>query len=132
MKQKLYNTSRPSCYKTKRFVKKHFIKKFTKLTLVSNFNVNVTINCQLHCLLLLLAKLSCSTHSYQNNFIRSCICINLIERENSMTAFTTQLVLCEFSQISSEPRLLWKLHSWTRNFWNNSKFELLRFFMYLK
>ena len=131
MKQKLHNTSRSSCYKTKRFVKKHFIKKFTKLTFVSNFTVNVTINCQLHCLLLLLAKLSCSTHSYQNNFIRSCICINLIRRENSMTAFTTQLVLCEFSQISSEHRL-WKLHSWTRNIWNNSKFELLRFFMYLK
>ena len=37
IKQKLHNTS---CYETKSFAKKHFLKKFTNLTFVSNFTVN--------------------------------------------------------------------------------------------
>ena len=105
-----------------------------------------TVNCQLHCLLPLLVKLSCSTPIYQSNFIRSCICISLIERENSMAAFITQLVLYEpfpefqwtsFMEIAKQITGTYKfLHSWTRNFWNNRyiwmKFELLGFLMYLK
>ena len=47
MKQKLHNTSLPSCYKTESFAKKHFIKKFTKLIFDSNFTVNVTVSFQL-------------------------------------------------------------------------------------
>ena len=98
-----------------------------------------SFNCQLHCLLPLLSKLSCSTHGYQNNFNRPCICINLIERENFMTAFTTQLVLCElfpdfqwtsFIEIAKQIIGTYKfLHRWTKNFWNNNKFGLLRFLM---
>ena len=95
IKQKLHNSSYPSCYETKSFTKKHFLKKFTKLTFVINFTVNVIVNCQLHCLLPLLVKPSCSTPSYQKKFIRSCICISLIERENTMAALTIQLELYE-------------------------------------
>ena len=134
IKQKLHNTSRPSCYETKSFTKKHFLKKFTKLAFVLLTSLSTwpsTVNCQLLCLLPLLVKLSCSTHSYQNKFIRSCICTNSIERENSITAFTTQLVLCKlvpdfqwtsFIKIAKQITRTYKsLHSWTRKFWNNNK-----------
>ena len=59
----------------------------------------------------------------------SCICISLIERENSMTAFTTQLVHCKlfqefqwtsFMEIVKQITGTYNfLHSWTRNYWNN-------------
>ena len=101
-----------------------------------------TVNYQLHCLLPLLVKLSCSTDSHQNNFIRSCICMNSTERENSLTSFTTQLVLCELfpdfqwtslKEIAKQITGTYKsLPRWTRKLWNNNKFELLRFLMCLK
>ena len=98
IKQMLHNTSCPSCYETKSLAKKHFLKKNLQSwhSLVTSLLTSLsTVNCQLHCLLPCLVKLSCSTPSYQNNFIRSCICISVIERENTMAAFTTQLMLCE-------------------------------------
>ena len=136
MKQKLHNTSRPSCYKTESFPKNTLLKNSQSwYLLVTSLSTWLSaFNCQFHCLLLLLVKLSCSTHSYWNNFIRSCICINLIERENFMTAFTTQLVLCKlfpdfqwtsFMEIAKQIIGTYKfLHRWTKNFWNNNKFEL--------
>ena len=47
IKQMLHNTSRP-CYEIKKFAQNRLLKKFTKLTFVSNFTVNelfpITIN----------------------------------------------------------------------------------------
>ena len=102
------------------------------------------INCQLHCLLPLLVKLSCSTPSYQNNFIRSCICVSFIELENFMTVFIAQLVLYELfpefqwtslMEIAKQITGTYKfLSSWARNFWNNRYIwnSSYGFLMYLK
>ena len=77
----------------------------------------------------------------------SCIsCISLIEWENSMTAFTTQLAFCAlFSRVpvkrvyGNRKTDNWNkqfLPSWKRIYWNNRsirmKLELLWFLMYLK
>ena len=143
IKQKLHNTSRPSCRETKSFAKKHFLKKNLQSwhSLVTSRSTSLSaVNCQLHCWLPLLVKLSCSTPSYQNNFIRLCICISLIERENSMAAFIIQKVLYElfpeFQWISFMEITKQVTGTWTKNFWNNRymwmKFELLGFLMHLK